>query len=127
MFKRLLVYLILTSMILHCAGRLGLLDSLYQQRHRIAYNLGLIAEILIAICSGDYDYDFDDKLKFQSGDADETEIPISYQLRDITLFLVNDDLNLNCEPYILSTAINVLHKVNPYLSPTRAIFQPPKI
>jgi hypothetical protein len=114
-------------MILHCAGRLGLLDSLYQQRHRIAYNLGLIAEILIAICSGDYDYDFDDKLKFQSGDADETEIPISYQLRDITLFLVNDDLNLNCEPYILSTAINVLHKVNPYLSPTRAIFQPPKI
>lgn len=127
MFKRLLVYLILTSMILHCAGRLGLLDSLYQQRHRIAYNLGLIAEIPIAICSGDYGYDFDDKLKFQSGDADETEIPISYQLRDITLFLVNDDLNLNCEPYILSTAINVLHKVNPYLSPTRAIFQPPKI
>lgn len=127
MFKRLLVYLILTSMILHCAGRLGLLDSLYQQRHRIAYNLGLIAEIPIAICSGDYDYDFDDKLKFQSGDADETEIPISYQLRDITLFLVNDDLNLNCEPYILSTAINVLHKVNPYLSPTLAIFQPPKI
>jgi hypothetical protein len=125
MFKRLLVYLILTSMILHCAGRLGLLDSLYQQRHRIAYNLGLIAEIPIAICSGDYD--FDDKHKFQSGDADETEIPISYQLRDITLFLVNDDLNLNCEPYILSTAINVLHKVNPYLSPTRAIFQPPKI
>jgi hypothetical protein len=114
-------------MILHCAGRLGLLDSLYQQRHRIAYNLGLIAEIPIAICIGDYDYDFDDKLKFQSGDADETEIPISYQLRDITLFLVNDDLNLNCEPYILSTAINVLHKVNPYLSPTRAIFQPPKI
>jgi hypothetical protein len=127
MFKRLLVYLILTSMILHCAGRLGLLDSLYQQRHRIAYNLGLIAEIPIAICSGDYDYDFDDKLKFQSGDTDETEIPISYQLRDITLFLVNDDLNLNCEPYILSTAINVLHKVNPYLSPTRAFFQPPKI
>lgn len=125
MFKRLLVYLILTSMILHCAGRLGLLDSLYQQRHRIAYNLGLIAEIPIAICSGDYD--FDDKLKFQSGDAEETEIPISDQLRDITLFLVNDDLNLNCEPYILSTAINVLHKVNPYLSPTRAIFQPPKI
>jgi hypothetical protein len=125
MFKRLLVYLILTSMILHCAGRLGLLDSLYQQRHRIAYNLGLIAEIPIAICSGDYD--FDDKLKFQSGDTDETEIPISDQLRDITLFLVNDDLNLNCEPYILSTAINVLHKVNPYLSPTRAIFQPPKI
>ncbi|MFN7259043.1 MAG: hypothetical protein ACK5TU_04000 [Cyclobacteriaceae bacterium] len=125
MFKRLLVYLILTSMILHCAGRLGLLDSLYQQRHRIAYNLGLIAEIPIAICSGDYD--FDDKLKFQSGDADETEIPISYQLRDITLFLVNDDLNLNYELYILSTAVNVQHKVNPYLSPTRAIFQPPKI
>ncbi len=125
MFKRLLVYLILTSMILHCAGKLGLLDSLYQQRHRIVYNLGLIAEIPIAICSGDYD--FDDKLKFQSGDADETEIPISYQLRDITLFLVSDDLNLNYELYILSTAVNVQHKVNPYLSPTRAIFQPPKI
>jgi len=125
MLKRLFVCLILTSMMLHCAGRLGILDGLYQQRHRVAYNLGLIAEIPIAICSGDYD--FDDKLNFQSDDKDETRAPISYQSRDITLFLVNDDLNLNYESYILSTGVNVQHKENPYLSPTRAIFQPPKL
>jgi hypothetical protein len=125
MLKRLFVCLILTSMMLHCAGRLGILDGLYHQRHRLAYSLGLIAEIPIAICSGDFD--FDNKFNFQSDDKDETRTPISSQSRDITLFLVSDDLYLNFNPYILSTSVNARHRVNPYLSPTRAIFQPPKL
>lgn len=47
---------ILGSMVLHCAGRLGLLSHLYENRHRIAYAIGLIAEVPIAMCSSDYDF-----------------------------------------------------------------------
>ncbi|MCE2996469.1 MAG: hypothetical protein LW863_12790 [Flammeovirgaceae bacterium] len=125
MFKRLLVYLILASMIIHCAGRLGLLDSLYQQRHRIAYNLGLIAEIPFAMCSGDYE--FDGKINFQADDKDEAGAPVSYQPREITLFFFDDDLNFNIEHNFLSSSVKTHYSDNPYKSPDRAIFQPPKI
>jgi hypothetical protein len=47
---------ILGSMVLHCAGRLGLLSHLYENRHRIAIAVGLIAEVPIAMCSSDYDF-----------------------------------------------------------------------
>src|SRR5690606_8060185 len=125
MFNRLLVYLILSSMILHCAGRLGILDSLYQQRHRIAYNLGLIAEIPIAICSGDYD--FDGKLSLKSDDKDEASTPINYQLREITLFFITEEPKLSQEPEILCSFLNTQYTVILYKSPDRAIFQPPKL
>jgi hypothetical protein len=49
--------LILASMVLHCAGRLGLLSHLYENRHHIAYTIGLITEVPIAMCSSDYDFD----------------------------------------------------------------------
>lgn len=125
MFKRLLVYLILSSMMLHCAGRLGLLDSLYQQRHRIAYNLGLIAEIPIAICSGDYD--FDGKLNFKSADNEEASKPISFQLREIILFFNPVHFTLSQETEMPVNCFNSQYKVNRYQSPDWAIFQPPKI
>lgn len=125
MFKRLFVYLILTSMIFHCAGRLGILDSLYQQRHRIAYNLGLIAEIPIAICSGDYD--FDSKLRFQSDDNNEASTPIHYQLKEITLFFIVRDFQVAKELEIVTRLFNSEYTFNLYKSPDRTIFQPPKI
>ena len=125
MFKNLFVYLILTSMVFHCAGRLGILDSLYQQRHRIAYNLGLIAEIPIAICSGDYD--FDGKLNFKSDDKNEASTPINYQLKEITLFFIARDSQVAKEPEIITRFFNSQYTVNLYKSPERSIFQPPKI
>lgn len=125
MFNRLLVYLILSSMIFHCAGRLGVLDSLYQQRHRIAYNLGLIAEIPIAICSGDYD--FDGKLNFKSDDNDQASTPINYQPREITLFFISEDSQLARVSASNSQSFNSHYTVNLYKSPDRTIFQPPKI
>jgi hypothetical protein len=125
MFKRLLVYLILSSMILHCAGRLGLLDSLYQQRHRIAFNLGLIAEIPIAICSGDYE--FGSKLNFKTDDQKEANVPISYQASEIILFFVAEDLQPIQKPEITSRFFNTQYTAVAYCSPNQAIFQPPKI
>jgi hypothetical protein len=46
-------------MVLHCASRVGFLSYLYQQRQEIAYALGLITEIPIAMCSSDYDFNDD--------------------------------------------------------------------
>lgn len=41
-------------MTLHCASRLGVVSYLYENRLEIAYQIGLIAEIPIAMCAGDY-------------------------------------------------------------------------
>ncbi len=41
-------------MSLHCSSRLGFVSYLYQQRHEIAFSLGLTAEKVIAMCNGDY-------------------------------------------------------------------------
>jgi len=46
-----LTLVILFSMVLHCASRLGILSHVYKQRHEIAFALGLIDEIPIALCS----------------------------------------------------------------------------
>jgi hypothetical protein len=53
--RKLLIYTILLSMALHCGCRLGFLDHLYNKRHEIAYAVGLIAEVPIALCGGHYD------------------------------------------------------------------------
>ncbi len=125
MFKRLIVYLILASMILHCAARLSLLDSLYQKRHRIAYDLGLIAEIPIAICSGDYD--FDGKLSFKSYDKDEASTPINYQPTEITLFFLAEDTNVNSHLESANCSALTHYAAILYKSPDRTIFQPPRL
>lgn|GEM_PF-831479 len=54
--RRTVILIILASMVLHCASRTGLLTYLYQQRLQIAYSLGFIDEIPIAVCSSDYDF-----------------------------------------------------------------------
>jgi hypothetical protein len=125
MCKRLLVYLVLTSMILHYAGRLGILDSLYQQRHSIAYNLGLIAEIPIAICNGDYD--FDKRLNFHSGDDHQDKIPVNHQPTEITLFICNESLNIVSCVLVFQQSEGTSYNIHHYKSPDLSIFQPPKV
>ncbi|MBT1704420.1 hypothetical protein [Chryseosolibacter indicus] len=52
--KRAICLLILLSMVLHCASRLGVLSYLYNKRHNIAYSIGLITQVPISMCNGDY-------------------------------------------------------------------------
>lgn len=54
MVRKALSILILACMVLHCAGRLGVLSSLYQHRHTIATAVGLISEKPITTCQSDY-------------------------------------------------------------------------
>jgi hypothetical protein len=87
MIKRLLVFAILISMILHCVCRLGLLNHAYKKRHEIAHTLGLIAEMPIAMCSSDHD--FGGKLIVEM-DEDEGSIPAdTTQAREINLYCIS--------------------------------------
>jgi len=74
-------------MVLHCASRTGLLTYIFQQRLQIAYSLGLIDEIPIAVCSSDYDF----RHEFIVHQTDESS-PASHQTlpmaSEIKLFFV---------------------------------------
>lgn len=85
-----MVILILTCMMLHCASRVGFLSYLYQQRHEIAFALGLIAEVPIAMCSSDYD--FSDDLSVHVSDNDEAArqtLPMAFE---INLFCIAEEI-----------------------------------
>jgi hypothetical protein len=80
--RKVVIFIILGSMILHCASRVGLLSYLYQNRNEIAFTLGLTDEIPIAMCNSDYD--FDKGLTIQSADHDETSqrtFPVAFEIK----------------------------------------------
>ena len=125
MFRRLSVYLVLVSLVLHGAARLGLLDIVYQQRHAIAYQLGLISELPIAVCSGNYD--FDAGLAIQQDDQDESGRPVSFQVREMTLFITYEEISLLSHNCAELSAQRCGYVTMLYDCPNRAIFQPPKL
>lgn len=93
MFRKALVYTILLSMTLHCGCRLGFVDRLYQKRHEVAYAIGLIAEIPIAICSSGYDFGKELKIETQKT---ETALPVSFlQVQEISPFYHSARLELS--------------------------------
>lgn len=80
--RKVVIFVILGSMILHCASRVGLLSYLYQNRNEIAFVLGLTDEIPIAMCNSSYD--FDKGLTIQSADHDETSqrtFPVAFEIK----------------------------------------------
>lgn len=125
--RRIISLVILCSMMLHCASRLGILSYLYQERHSIARAVGLIQEIPIALCSSDYD--FNQGLTIQHND-DADEMPVTFgHAHEITLFAPNNDFNDTCyASHYLAGTLNQ----PPYLAtispgPHFKIFQPPKL
>ncbi len=123
MIKNLIIYTILSSMTLHCGVRLGFLDQLYQQRHKIAYNIGLIAEIPIALCNSDYD--FDKGLKIENHEADQTALPISSIAQEIILFSPTQ-LSFTFSPQeLLAGPFGCNYSFGKYFSPYADIFHPP--
>jgi hypothetical protein len=124
--RRIISLVILCSMMLHCASRLGILSYLYQERHSIAHAVGLIQEIPIALCSSDYD--FNQGLSIQDHDDSET-LPVTFgHAHEITLFAPHNDFdNTRRSHHYLAGTLNQ----PPYLitissSPHFKIFQPPR-
>lgn len=110
-------------MVLHSASRLGVLSYLYQQRHEIAYAVGIIAEIPIAMCSDDYD--FNPGLSIVSADeSDLSTPPALVQAKEIQLYF-SELHNLN-DPKRSESKITAAFQVEvTYSSPPLSIFHPP--
>lgn len=125
MIRRILATIILLSMVLHCASRLGILSYLYKNRNELAYVVGLISEVPIAICSSDYD--FNEGLHIQHADT-QPGTPVSFLTApEITLFYIppfSVDLHSNLVTEI--TAFPV-YKALASTTSLQAIFQPPRI
>ena len=126
MTKKLTLYTLLLSMALHCGCRLGLLNQLYQKRHQIAYTIGLIAEIPIAMCSSDHD--FSSGIHIEDQDDYDKNIPAGvFQTNEINLFFEPHGFWLNPEFNFLKEARSTSVIDNHYLSPGFSIFHPPSL
>jgi len=123
MMRRAVILVILCSMMLHCASRVGFLSYLYGQRHEIAYRLGIIAEVPIAICSGNYD--FNDGLTIHSTDEDgasQRALPIALEIK---LFFVSHSLQVpNLNEIRIDRAYAPLWS-KPLNGCLRSVFHPP--
>ena len=125
--KRVISLVILCSMMLHCASRLGILSYLYQERHSIAHSMGLIQEVPIALCSSNYD--FNKGLSIQDNDDSQT-LPVTIaHAQEITLFAPDTRaVNADGSHYFFTETINQSsYRVAVHASPHFKIFQPPKV
>lgn len=122
--RRTLCLLILVSMTLHCASRLGLLSYLYQNRHEVAFTLGLIKEVPIAVCSSDYDGD--KTLVITAQDDIDKNLPGTIsQAQEINLYFERIIFK-NTAHFVWQSARRIpsLQEI-PYTPPLQDIFHPP--
>jgi hypothetical protein len=125
MMRRTLSVLILLSMVLHCASRLGVLSYLYENRNQIANTMGLISEVPIAMCSSDYD--FNEGLHIQHADTHPSAPATFLTAHEITLFaqaFVSFNLRENSS---ITDEGKSRYSVGSYQHPPFEIFQPPRI
>ena len=124
MLRKATVSIILLSMTVHCASRVGLLSYLYEHRHDISYQIGLIAEIPIAICSSDYD--FNKGLKIQELDGHESSLPSQLvQAKEIMLFFQYTSLLVKNPSIELMKDHFTSIPQKRYTRPAISIFHPP--
>lgn len=112
-------------MVLHCASRLGVISYLHSKRHDIAFSVGLIQEVPIAMCNADHFTKTAPLLINDHDDSDKSLPSQLFQAREITLFF-ETDLNK-----ISKTLTGILLEHNAerpspdYTSPDISIFHPP--
>ena len=123
--KRAIVFVILTSMTLHCSIRLGFMTWLYQNRQDIVYAFGLGDKPLITMCSHADDLDRAVKIEVAQDDYDK-RMPVSaFQVREINLFFVSHLLSASQELALLREQC-VPHVVDKdYPEPLLTVFHPP--
>lgn len=124
--KRAVCLVILFSMVLHCASRLGLVAYLYDNRHDIAYGMGWITSIPITICETEYfTKDAPFKVVIPEAHTDE-QMPVQhFQTREIVLFAEETGNSL----LPVFSAASIIHNTATfeprYPAPILAIFHPP--
>jgi hypothetical protein len=113
-------------MITHCAGELGLLSYLYQQRHKIETVLGWIDEKPIAVCSNGFTPDAN--LVVQTDDSDQSIPPELLNTHEIQLFFHFKSADLICqEALLLGDVCNTAYQLFIPPNPPVEILQPPRV
>lgn len=122
--RRAIALLILVSMTLHCASRLGLLSYLYQNRQEVALTFGLIKEIPIAVCSSDYEGD--KTLVITTPDDSDKSLPTAIsQAQEINLYFERTIVNHAPQfTWLVADRLSSLTE-SPYTPPLQDIFHPP--
>ena len=83
--NRFISIVVLFCMTLHCAGRLGVLSWIYEQRQVIAFELGLTNKTPIAECGTAY---LNDGLVIvQQDDSSQGRPSVTFQAKEICLFV----------------------------------------
>lgn len=122
--KRAIVLLVLVSMTLHCASRLGVLSYLYENRLAVAFSVGLIKEVPISVCSSDYEGG--EVLIIKVPDESDKNLPATpTQAQEINLYFERTIFNNTLHFLWLKTDRIPLLKEIPYSPPLQDIFHPP--
>lgn len=112
-------------MTLHCFSRLGVLSYIFEKRHEIAYALGLIAEVPIAMCSSDYD--FTPGLVIDHA-QDEHQLPPSVSpAQEIILFIHTVTVEIKPRHAASFTKGFDQRDEGKYPSPSLSVFHPPSV
>ncbi|HYF67470.1 MAG TPA: hypothetical protein VD884_05005 [Ohtaekwangia sp.] len=118
-------FVIILSMTLHCASRLGVLSYLHKNRYTIGYSLGMISEIPIAMCNNEIDVH--KSLFIQHHDLQD-KVPAGFPLAlEINLFeQTPESLSFNDDASIGNSG-NTTYTLSGYPSPPLKFFQPPRV
>ncbi len=112
-------------MMLHCASRLKLVDLIYKNRNQIAYSIGLIAEIPIAMCDGKYDFGRGIVVNEQEH---QTSSPITLSIaQEINLFHYFSNFTITPSFVKIADTIWGSYTSREYITPSVLIFHPPSL
>ncbi|MEJ0030283.1 MAG: hypothetical protein WDO15_07910 [Bacteroidota bacterium] len=111
-------------MTLHCAGRLGILSWIYEQRQVIAFELGLIDEKPIAECGSAY---LDDGLVIIQQDDNSSARPSAFfSAKEINLFFDLEIVSIDRGFFIIEPQYSEVADLYT-LPPQSGIFHPPSL
>lgn len=102
-----------------------MLSYLYEKRHSVAYTVGLIAEVPIAMCNSDYD--FGKGIVVYDNDPDDSTIPPAiFHAQEIQLFITSvPQLELKADWLAINSSRPLFPDDSRYPSPALSIFHPP--
>lgn len=112
-------------MVLHCAVRTGLFNYLYQQRHEIAFALGIVDEVPITECGHKY-FDGSGFYVDVPKDSNDLSLPAAFHVQEINLIL-NAVSTIEIKPNSAHARVEYSADVvnGLYASPALSIFHPP--
>jgi len=125
--RKSLSIIVLISLTLHCMSRTGFLSYLYEQRYDIAFSLGVIDEIPIAMCDSSYYDTHELKVDIKSAPGHQSIPPVLTSASEIILFFKTANTFVDPHFTLISDSNLSAYLLPNYSGPTGSLFQPPRI